>query len=235
MNLDSIKLPQEWKELLKDDLQSQYFEDITKAYRAQLQSGKILYPPPRLLFHAFNATLPQDVRVVILGQDPYHGRVAVRNGDTIVQIPQAMGLSFSVPMPLPPPPSLKNIYAELARTMDFVPPTHGDLSAWAKRGVLLLNSILSVQANNPTSHKNLGWQQFSDAVIAKLSAQYTGIVFLLWGNYAKAKATLIDSTKHCVITAPHPSPLAKGFVGSDCFVKADAYLKAQGKSIDWSL
>lgn len=235
MNLDSIKLPQEWKELLKDDLQSQYFENITKAYRAQLQSGKILYPPPRLLFHAFNATLPQDVRVVILGQDPYHGSVAVRDGDIIVQIPQAMGLSFSVPMPLPPPPSLKNIYTELARTMDFVPPTHGDLSAWAKRGVLLLNSILSVQANNPASHKNLGWQRFSDAVIAKLSAQYTGIVFLLWGNYAKAKATLIDSAKHCVITAPHPSPLAKGFVGSDCFVKADAYLKAQGKSIDWSL
>lgn len=235
MNLDSIKLPSEWKELLREELESAYFDQIRDSYYAQLKHGKILYPPPRLLFHAFDITLPQDTRVVILGQDPYHGSVAVRDGDHIVQIPQAMGLSFSVPSPLPPPPSLKNIYKELARTTDFVPPTHGDLSAWAKRGVLLLNSILSVEANAPTSHKNLGWQRFSDAVIARLSKSYEGIVFMLWGNYAKQKTELINSTKHCIITAPHPSPLAKGFVGSDCFLKANAYLKARGIDMDWRL
>ena len=235
MNLDSIKLPLEWKELLREELESAYFDEIRNAYYAELKRGKILYPPPRLLFHAFNTTLPQDTRVVILGQDPYHGSVAVRDGECVVQIPQAMGLSFSVPSPLPPPPSLKNIYKELARTTDFIPPTHGDLSAWARRGVLLLNSILSVEANIPASHKHFGWQHFSDAVIAKLSMSYDGIVFMLWGNYAKQKIALIDSTKHCIITAPHPSSLAKGFVGSDCFLKANAYLKARGKSMDWSL
>lgn len=235
MNLDSIKLPSEWKELLKDELESAYFEAIRNAYYAELKAGKILYPPPRLLFYAFDITLPQDIRVVILGQDPYHNSVAVREGDRITQIPQAMGLSFSVPPPLSPPPSLKNIYKELARTTDFVPPAHGDLSAWARRGVLLLNSILSVEANIAASHKHLGWQHFSDAVIMRLSQCYEGIVFMLWGNYAKQKAALIDSTKHCIITAPHPSPLAKGFVGSDCFLKANAYLRTLGKSIDWSL
>ena len=175
------------------------------------------------------------MRVVILGQDPYHGSVAVRDGERLVEIPQAMGLSFSVPSPLPPPPSLKNIYKELARTTDFIPPAHGDLSAWARRGVLLLNSILSVEANAPASHKHLGWQRFSDAVISRLCASREGIVFMLWGNYARQKAWLIDSARHCVITAPHPSPLARGFVGSDCFVKANAYLHARGESVDWSL
>ena len=235
MNLDSIKLPLEWKELLKEELESAYFDEIRDAYYAQLKLGKTLYPPPRLLFNAFESTLPQEVRVVILGQDPYHGSVAVRDGERLVEIPQAMGLSFSVPSPLPPPPSLKNIYKELARTTDFIPPAHGDLSAWARRGVLLLNSILSVEANAPASHKHLGWQRFSDAVISRLCASREGIVFMLWGNYARQKAWLIDSARHCVITAPHPSPLARGFVGSDCFVRANAYLQARGESMDWSL
>ncbi|WP_066387192.1 uracil-DNA glycosylase [Helicobacter himalayensis] len=235
--LDSIKLPNEWKELLGDFLQSSSFASIMVEYLRAYKSGKILYPPAKLLFKAFYLTLPQNVRVVILGQDPYHGALRVVDSNGVESlIPQAMGLSFSVPRPLPPPPSLKNIYKELARTTSFVPPNHGDLSAWGERGVLLLNAILSVEANKPASHKDFGWENFSDCVISALSSHFKGIVFMLWGAYAKKKAHLIDSKKHCILTTPHPSPLAQGFVGSGVFEKAQAYFIAHGQSpIDWSL
>ncbi len=240
MRLDSIKLPNEWKELLHKELQSDEFERIRAHYYQALRLGATIYPPPNLTFNAFNLTLPKDIKIVILGQDPYHGSVQVRlfsaDSHNVCEIPQAMGLSFSVPKPLPPPPSLKNIYKELAQSVGFKIPTHGDLSAWARKGVFLLNSILSVEAHKPTSHKHFGWEKFSDSVISAISLHCDGVVFLLWGNYAKKKATLIDASKHCIITAPHPSPLAQGFVGSGVFVKANQYLSAtQGKAFDWSV
>lgn len=240
MRLDSIKLPSEWKELLHKELQSDEFECIRAHYYRALQMGATIYPPPKLTFNAFNLTLPKDIQVVILGQDPYHGSERVRIcNDSLHQmreIPQAMGLSFSVPKPLKPPPSLKNIYKELSQSVNFVIPNHGDLSAWAKRGIFLLNSILSVEAHKPTSHKHFGWEGFSDSVISAISLHCKGVVFLLWGSYAKKKATLIDTSKHCIITAPHPSPLAQGFVGSGVFLQANKYLLAtHGKEFDWSL
>lgn len=243
MRLDSIKLPDEWKSLLHKELQSDDFECIRAHYYQALQSGATIYPPPKLTFNAFNLTLPKDIKIVILGQDPYHGSVKVHLpsnhtgfANQVREIPQAMGLSFSVPKPLNPPPSLKNIYKELAQSVGFMIPKHGDLSAWAKRGVFLLNSILSVEAHKPTSHKHFGWEKFSDSVISAISLHCTGVVFLLWGSYAKKKVALIDSKKHCIITAPHPSPLAQGFVGSGVFLKTNEYLLAtQKQTFDWSL
>lgn len=237
MHLDSIKLPGEWKELLHKELQSDEFECIRTHYYHALHQGAIIYPPPKLTFNAFNLTLPKDIKVVILGQDPYHGSERVRlSDDSLREIPQAMGLSFSVPKPLKPPPSLKNIYKELAQSVGFVIANHGDLSAWAKRGVFLLNSILSVEAHKPTSHKHFGWEWFSDSVISAISLHCEGVVFLLWGSYAKKKSILIDANKHCIITAPHPSPLAQGFVGSGVFLRANEYLLAtRGEKFDWSL
>lgn len=236
VNLDSIKLPNQWKVLLRGFLESQTFENIRTAYLTELKTGKTLYPPPSMLFKTFFLTLPKDVKVVILGQDPYHGAINVTCKDGLKLVPQAMGLSFSVPKPLAAPPSLKNIYTELARTCGFIPPDHGDLSVWGERGVLLLNAILSVEANKPASHKGFGWESFSDEVIKVLSENFEGIVFMLWGNYAKKKASLINQSKHCVLTAPHPSPLARGFVGSDVFLKAKQYwLSCQKEPLDWNL
>ncbi|MWV61574.1 uracil-DNA glycosylase [Helicobacter saguini] len=226
----------EWVEILRDEFESEYFKNIIKNYKNALQN-EVVFPPRELIFNAFNLTKPQDIKVVILGQDPYHNSVFVGG----VEVPQAMGLSFSVPPGVTPPPSLKNIYKELEANLNFKPPkcanggVSGDLSLWASRGVFLLNSILSVKKNAPASHRHFGWEIFTDNVIRRLSDEYRGIVFLLWGNFAKKKESLIDKAKHAVITAPHPSPLARGFLGSQVFLKANEALSYFNKSVDWEL
>lgn len=230
IELDKVKIPQDWKNLLKDELLSPYFADIKKHYLEALERNELVYPLPKDIFAAFSLTSLDSLKVIILGQDPYHGYAMV-NGR---HIPQAMGLSFSVPRGVPIPPSLKNIYKELAQTLHITPPSHGDLSSWAKQGVLLLNAILSVKAHSPASHRHFGWENFTDGVIRALSANKHNLVFMLWGNYAKKKAALIDKTKHKIITAPHPSPLAQGFVGSNVFVDTNMYLQETSKNlIDW--
>lgn len=230
-----IKISREWQELLADEFQKPYFEIIRNRYKQAQQEtkkkNKHIFPPPHLLFHALNLTPPKDVKIVILGQDPYHGSQFIGKQ----KIPEAMGLSFSVPYPLSPPPSLKNIYKELARTLDFQIPNHGDLTPWSERGVLLLNSILSVEEGIAGSHSDFGWENFSDAIIEKISQYLSGVVFMLWGSFAKKKIPLINNNKHSILTAPHPSPLARGFIGSDVFLKANKALKNQGIEMDWSL
>lgn len=230
IDIERVKIPPDWKALLYDELVSPYFAEIKAHYMQALAQGEVIYPHPQNIFAAFALTPLEQLKVIILGQDPYHGHALV-NG---VLIPQAMGLSFSVPHGVPIPPSLKNIYKELTQSLHITPPLHGDLSAWARQGVLLLNAILSVRAHAPASHKHFGWECFSDGVIRALSLKRSNLVFMLWGNYAKKKAALIDSTKHKIIAAPHPSPLAQGFVGSNVFVKANAYLRENGIApIDW--
>lgn len=225
-------LNKEWVQFLEDEFEKPYFMAIIQHYKHALTQGQSIFPPNHLIFNAFNLTPLRSIKVVILGQDPYHGSFMVNN----VEIPQAMGLSFSVPRGIPIPPSLHNIYKEIEQSLGIKMPSHGDLTAWAKRGILLLNSILSVKKNCASSHKDFGWEQFSDAVISKISNELHGIVFLLWGNFAKKKACLINSDKHCIITASHPSPLARGFVGSGVFKKAnEALIRFNKEPMDWSL
>lgn len=230
-------LSKQWVDFLDDEFSQKYFGDIVAHYKNALKSNQTIFPPNHLIFNAFNLTPPQNVKIVILGQDPYHGSVLITDSEGVKrEVPQAMGLSFSVPLGVPIPPSLKNIYKELQISLGFVPPRHGDLSAWAQRGVLLLNAIFSVQKGIAGSHKHFGWEAFSDSVIKKLSSKKEGLIFMLWGNYAKRKATLIDSSKHIILQAAHPSPLAQGFVGSGVFAKANAALIEMGKeAFDWSL
>ena len=185
---------------------------------------KIICPEKDLIFKAFDLVSPQDVRVVLLGQDPYHG------------LGQAQGLSFSVPKTVKIPPSLRNIFKELDQTIpSFVVPDHGDLTHWATQGVLLLNSILTVFQSEPASHRKIGWMTFTDAIIKVLSDRMDGLVFLLWGNYAKKKGKLIDPNKHLILEGAHPSPLARGaFLGSDHFNKTNHFLVNHNKSpIKW--
>lgn len=226
-------LSPEWADLLKCEFDKPYFLNIIAKYKQAIAMYKdSIFPAKELIFHAFNLTPPSSVRVVILGQDPYHGSIFTQGRE----IPQAMGLSFSVPKIVPIPPSLRNIYKEINRSLGIPIPQHGDLTQWARRGVLLLNSILSVQKGMAGSHKEFGWETFTDSVIHMLSQNYRDIVFMLWGNFAKKKISLIDTTKHVVITAPHPSPLARGFVGSGVFLQANQALKNMGKpEINWSL
>lgn len=232
MDYDSIKIIPQWKELLKDEFEKPYFKQIKHHYLEAKSRGEIIYPQGNLTFNALNLTPPEKVKIVILGQDPYHGSF-MHNG---IEIPQAMGLSFSVPKPVPIPPSLKNIYKELNLSLNIPIPSHGDLTRWCQRGVLLLNAIFSVKKGQAGSHSRFGWENFSDAIIKVISDNYEGIIFMLWGNYAKKKAPLIDTTKHILITAPHPSPLAQGFVGSGVFIKAQESLKKLGKeTINWEL
>ncbi|PAF44766.1 uracil-DNA glycosylase [Helicobacter sp. 11S02596-1] len=232
LNADTIKIIPEWKELLKAEFEKPYFTSIKSHYLEAKKQGAPIYPPGKLTFNALNLTPPAKINVVILGQDPYHGSF-LRDG---VEIPQAMGLSFSVPRSIPIPPSLKNIYKELHRSLGIIAPNHGDLSAWCERGVLLLNAIFSVEKGKAGSHAYFGWENFSDAIIKIISRECEHIVFMLWGNYAKKKIPLIDQSKHAIITAPHPSPLAQGFVGSGVFLKAQEALQSFGKApLDWSL
>ncbi|BCX78776.1 uracil-DNA glycosylase [Campylobacter sp. 19-13652] len=224
INLNDVKIEAGWKEALKDEFLSAYFAQIKAKLIAAKAAGRV-YPPSSLIFNAFNLTPFDSVKAVILGQDPYHGEN------------QAMGLSFSVPRGVKVPPSLANIYKELQDDLGIAPPNHGDLSSWARQGVLLLNATLSVAAGAPNSHANWGWQRFTDAAISALSRQKSGIVFMLWGRGAQAKQALIDPTRHLVLKAAHPSPLARGaFFGSRHFSRANAYLASVGKSpIEWDL
>lgn len=219
-----VQMHEEWKTVLEDEFQKDYFEDLIAFLRKETQRTTI-YPPGPTIFKAFNNTPFSEVNVVILGQDPYHNPG------------QAMGLCFSVPKEFRTPPSLRNVYKELEADLNIEPASHGDLTHWSKQGVFLLNAILTVEKNKPASHRKKGWEQFTDAVIQTLSTQKESLVFLLWGNYAKNKKSMIDETKHHVLTAAHPSPLARtGFLGCRHFSKTNDILLKQGKqAIDWQL
>jgi uracil-DNA glycosylase len=213
-----------WLSALKDEFTKAYFIKL-KDFLADDKSKHKLFPVGSQIFEAFNLTPYDKVKVVILGQDPYHGAG------------QAHGLSFSVPDGVKPPPSLANIFKELKTDIGMEIPKTGNLTPWAKQGVLLLNATLTVRESQAGSHQNKGWELFTDAVIKKLSDEKTGLIFLLWGNYAKQKGALIDTTKHHVLTSPHPSPLARGgFFGNKHFSKTNAILEKEGKKpINWTL
>ena len=224
INLDDVRIESGWKEALREEFLSEYFAKIKENLLAA-KAREIVYPPGNLIFNAFNLTPFERVRAVILGQDPYHGAH------------QAMGLSFSVPHGVRIPPSLVNIYKEIKSDLGISEPASGDLSYWAKQGVLLLNASLSVGANRANSHSGFGWQIFTDAVIKILSARRQSLVFMLWGNFAKAKSALIDAQRHLILPAAHPSPLAGGaFFGCRHFSRCNEYLRAHGLGeIDWDL
>ncbi len=221
-----VKIEESWKEVLKDEFPKSYFQQITAHLKTEKATGATIYPPGPLIFNAFNTTPFDDVKVVILGQDPYHGKG------------QAMGLSFSVPPGVKPPPSLENIFKELHNDIGMPIPKSGDLTKWAQQGVFLLNAILTVRAKEPASHQKSGWQEFTNKVIQAISGNKEGVVFMLWGKFAHDKQTLIDETRHFVLKAAHPSPFSadKGFFGCKHFSKANDLLVKQGKDpIDWSL
>lgn len=216
----------EWQALLAAEFELPYMQALRQFLVVERQAGKTFFPPSELCFNAFNQVPPQDIRVVILGQDPYHG-----DG-------QAHGLSFSVPAGVPPPPSLLNMYKELHEDVGFVIPQHGNLQAWAEQGVFLLNSVLTVGRGDAGSHRNQGWERFTDKVIHLINEQCSGVVFLLWGSYAQKKASFVDSQKHLVLKAPHPSPLSayRGFFGCKHFSQANQYLQQQCKpTVNWQL
>ncbi len=220
-----VKIEESWKVALAEEFKKPYFADIKQFITNQKAKGKTVYPPGPLIFNAFNLTSFSRVKVVILGQDPYHGPG------------QAQGLCFSVPRGIKPPPSLVNIFKELKTDLGINPPDHGNLESWAKQGVLLLNASLTVNAGDANSHAKCGWQTFTDAVIKKISDEKVGIVFLLWGNFARAKKVLINPARHFILEAAHPSPLSGGaFFGSRHFSKTNELLIQQGKEpIDWNL
>ena len=227
MNLSKINLEinTSWKDVLKDEFQKKYFINLQAFLEEEINLGKLIFPPVSLIFNAFNTTSFNDVKVVIIGQDPYHGD------------DQAQGLSFSVPKGIKPPPSLANIYKELHQDIGFEIPASGNLTKWAEQGVLLLNSILTVEAHQAASHQKKGWEQFTDAVIQKISDQKSGIIFILWGKYAQKKGSLIDREKHTVLESAHPSPFSvTKFYGCKHFSQVNQILKNQGQStIDWQI
>lgn len=222
----NVQIEESWKQILKDEFTSPYFQQIPLHLRTEKAQGKIIYPPGPLIFNAFNSTPVQRLKVVILGQDPYHGPN------------QAHGLSFSVPNGVPPPPSLINIFKELRDDIGVNIPNHGNLSRWAEQGVFLLNASLTVRASEPMSHAKIGWAEFTNAVIKKISDEKQHVVFLLWGKFAQEKRTLIDSSKHLVLRSVHPSPLSAhaGFFGCKHFSKTNEWLVSKGiDPIDWNL
>ena len=221
----NVQIGESWKENLQEEFGKEYFGRIVSFLKTEKATGKTIYPPGPLIFNAFNITPFNQVKVVIIGQDPYHGPG------------QAMGLSFSVPDGVKPPPSLVNIYKELCTDIGMTKPNHGNLEKWARQGVLLLNASLTVEAHNPMSHSKIGWEQFTDSVIKTISDRREGIVFILWGSFARNKKSLIDTSKHFVLESAHPSPLsATKFFGCRHFSQANALLQQQGKTpIDWSL
>ena len=223
--MSQIKIEESWKNALHDQFEQPYFQAIAAFLKKEKAEGKVIYPPGSLIFNAFDMTPFDAVKVVILGQDPYHNPG------------EAMGLSFSVPKEAKRPPSLLNIYKALNIDLGLTIPQHGDLTAWANQGVFLLNAMLTVEKNIAGSHQKIGWQFFTDAVIRKLSQERENIVFMLWGNFARKKKELIDTEKHLVLEFVHPSPLA-GNSFSTCrhFSIANNYLKAHGKeAIDWQI
>ena len=218
---------QTWSQALGGEKQQPYFQQMLERVKAERLNGQTVYPPAADVFNAFKATEFDQVKVVILGQDPYHGEG------------QAHGLAFSVRQGVRIPPSLQNIYKELATDIaGFQIPAHGYLQHWAEQGVLLLNTVLTVRAGQAHSHAAFGWETFTDCVIRRLAEQREGLVFILWGSHAQKKGAFIDRNRHLVLSAPHPSPLSahRGFFGSRPFSQTNAYLKAQGKSeIDWQV
>ncbi|MEZ5037705.1 MAG: uracil-DNA glycosylase [Chitinophagales bacterium] len=226
LNLD-IRLENTWKQQLTEEFDKPYFSALMQFLAQEKENGKTIFPKENNIFNAYNSTPFNKVKVVIIGQDPYHGTN------------QAHGLSFSVQNGIKPPPSLVNIYKEIKNNYpDFEIPNHGNLETWAKQGVLLLNSILTVEANKAASHQKRGWEHFTDASISKISKNREGIIFLLWGNFAQQKANLIDEQRHFILKAAHPSPFSayNGFFGCQHFEKANQLLKQQGKeAINWQL
>jgi uracil-DNA glycosylase len=223
---DNVNIDPSWKAILSNEFSQPYFAGIKQFILNEKQKGKRVYPPGSQIFNAFNLTPFEKVKVVILGQDPYHGAG------------QAHGLSFSVPQGIAQPPSLVNIFKELKSDLGIDPPHHGNLEAWAKQGVLLLNAVLTVNDAEAASHKNAGWEKYTDAVIRTISERKEHVVFILWGRFAQNKESLIDKTKHLIIKSAHPSPLSAhaGFFGSGPFSKTNAYLKENGiQEIDWRL
>ncbi len=225
--LDRVQLPDDWKALLAPALLGSSMQALRLFLQQEYSANKTIYPPKSQIFNAFNLTPLAKLKVVILGQDPYHG------------VGQAMGLSFSVPKMTPKPPSLQNILKELSNDLSIPVSPHGDLTKWAAEGVLLLNSILTVEAGRAGSHQKQGWEDFTDYVIEQLNQHTDRTVFILWGNYAKHKGRFIDTTRHLVLTANHPSPLSAnrgGFFGTKPFSRANAYLIRHGKApINWQL
>lgn len=220
-----VRIEESWKAALADEFAKPYFASLAHRLHDEKAEGKVIYPPGRMIFKAFELTPVDKVKVVILGQDPYHGPG------------QAMGLSFSVPDGMAAPPSLKNIFKEIESDLGIVMSGRPNLEKWAEQGVLLLNSILTVRGGEAASHSGIGWQQFTDAVIRYISDNLEGVVFLLWGNYARSKKDLIDTSRHHVLEAAHPSPLARGaFFGCRHFSMTNNILLSEGRTpIDWKL
>lgn len=225
--IKDIKLPLSWKSHLNDELGKKYIEEIISFLKQNYKNGKEIFPKPSLIFNAFNYSDFENIKVVILGQDPYHG-----NG-------QAHGLSFSVPKTVPLPPSLKNIYKELSTDLEIqVDYKNGNLEKWAKQGVFLLNSTLTVEKNKPFSHSKIGWERFTSKVIEILSKKRKNLVFILWGKHAQNKIKIIDHKEHLIIKSPHPSPLSsyRGFFGSRPFSKTNKYLRSKNiEEVNWSM
>lgn len=218
------KIQQSWKEALKYEFQKPYFKELKNFIVEEIKSGHSIFPPGSLIFSAFNQTPFDNVKVVILGQDPYHGEG------------QAHGLSFSVPKGLRPPPSLVNIFKEIHDDLGIPIPSTGNLEPWARQGVLLLNATLTVRARQAGSHQHKGWEEFTDTVIQTLSEKKEGVIFLLWGRYAQSKESFIDTSQHIIFKAAHPSPFSayNGFFGCKHFSKTNEILRTQGKKeIDW--
>lgn len=221
-----MQIEESWVKLLDDEFQQPYFSSIKQFLLQEKAQGFTIYPPGSLIFNAFNLTPFDKLKVVILGQDPYHGAG------------QAHGLCFSVPNGIPQPPSLQNIFKELQTDLGIPVSRSGNLSKWAEQGVMLLNALLTVRANQPASHHGIGWETFTNAVIRKISDEKTGVVFLLWGKFAQDKQQLIDLTRHYVLKAAHPSPYSaiNGFFGCKHFSRTNELLVQNGQApIDWKL
>ena len=222
-----VQIEESWKQELKQEFTKAYFQQIVAFLKTEKIQGEIIYPPGSLIFNAFTQTPFYHVKVVIIGQDPYHGQG------------QAHGLCFSVQDGIQPPPSLINIYKEIQSDLGIgMPARHGNLIKWAQQGVLLLNAFLTVRANEPASHSKIGWEEFTNTVIKKISDEKKGVVFLLWGKFAQEKQSLIDETRHHVLKAAHPSPFSaeKGFFGCKHFSKTNELLLSEGLDpVDWKL
>jgi uracil-DNA glycosylase len=223
---DRVQLSPSWKSRIGGEFDQGYMQNLRQFLLQEKQAGKIIYPEGSNIFNAMNLLPFEDVKVVIIGQDPYHGPG------------QSHGLCFSVMPGVEIPPSLKNIFKEIQTDLGIAPANHGYLNSWAKQGVLLLNSVLTVEMNRAASHQGKGWERFTDAIIQRLNSEHSGLVFFLWGSYAQKKGTIIDPKRHLVLQSVHPSPLSahRGFFGNNHFSKANSYLQEQSKSpINWEL
>jgi len=223
---DRVQLRPSWKSRVGGEFEQEYMQNLREFLIQEKGAGKIIYPEGKNIFNAMNLLPFEDVKVVIIGQDPYHGPG------------QAHGLCFSVMPGVAPPPSLKNIFQEIHADLGIAPADHGCLISWAEQGVLLLNSVLTVEENRAASHQGKGWEHFTDAIIQTLNSEHSGLVFFLWGSYAQKKGAIIDKKRHLVLQSVHPSPLSahRGFFGNKHFSKANAYLQDQSKSpINWEL